>query len=414
MAIELLSYGLLKDVVLHVWRRVRPQAAKAAVPQARPTIISVPVSTCGAGFTVRFGDRAVILDQGVVQETLRPGRYRRRRLAALRRKQTLSSQALLLRWPAHPVDVPLVLTDLPAADGHLFTATVTLRIRLRRQPAGTALDVDRTDFEDALRSAVRSALEARLALESGDAVYPGQWKGSEHRHRLAQALNGSVMPEWIDEVRVDALTLSNPQFDEIHSARRTTAFEQQRIDELRTQSRLVSEVRIANVRSATVLAGELRRRFVESPASPFTAQQRQQIGRHLELIAAGASSDDVVEALRKGAESGMRFDPFRLERGPRTLRPASHWSGFDGESLWQVQLTRIHEQWRLPFSRRERVGELVFEISGQPGDRKITHHVRPQCETPLPVGEWEIPIRFISGNATQVTIELGAAARRVR
>ncbi len=88
---------------------------------------------------------------------------------------------------------------------------------------------------------------------------------------------------------------------------------------------------------------DFRRAAIDAPDSPFSAQEQQQICALLQAFHnKGMKPEEIVSAVARGSEiPQVMFDPLARIRGPHTLHVGNGWRIFDGESLWQIRLTRI-------------------------------------------------------------------------
>jgi hypothetical protein len=151
-----------------------------------------------------------------------------------------------------------------------------------------------------------------------------------------------------------------------------------------------------------------RRNAVEAADSPFSAHEREQIRAHLQSCGVKTTRpDELLSAISKeGDVPCSLFDPLTKIRGPHTLRVGDGWRIFDGDSLWQVRLTRITTRRHGFLWQRESPATVHFEMRGSPDNRRIDQDVALRKSFHLQAGPHEIPIEYVGGTASRISLRI--------
>jgi len=160
------------------------------------------------------------------------------------------------------------------------------------------------------------------------------------------------------------------------------------------------------------LTETLRRNAVESADSPFSAHEREQIRACLQSQGGRlAGADELLTAVSKeGGIPCSLFDPLTRIRGPHTLRVGEGWKIFDGDSLWQIRLTRITTRRHGFLWQRESPATVHFEMRGSPDNRRFEQDIALQDSFRLQVGPHEIPIEYAGGTASRISLRISRPA----
>jgi hypothetical protein len=156
---------------------------------------------------------------------------------------------------------------------------------------------------------------------------------------------------------------------------------------------------------------DLRRVAVDSPGSPFTAQERQQICALLQAVGnKSARPEEIIAAVSKGADIPHAvLDPLAHIRGPHTLHVGEGWKVFDGDSLWQVRLTGIATRRHGFLWRRESPSRAHFELRASPGNRRFDQDVALDGQFALEIGANRIPMEYLGGTPSRISVRVPAS-----
>jgi hypothetical protein len=149
---------------------------------------------------------------------------------------------------------------------------------------------------------------------------------------------------------------------------------------------------------------------VEAPDSPFSPQERQRILAVLQSFASKAvRPEEILAAIAKGADIPQAvFDPLERIRGPHTLHVGEGWRVFDGESLWQIRLTRIVTRRHGFLWRLESPAQAHFEVHASPDNRTFQQEVALQDSFRLELGASGIPLEYLGGTPSHISVRIPA------
>ncbi len=155
-----------------------------------------------------------------------------------------------------------------------------------------------------------------------------------------------------------------------------------------------------------------RRNAVEAADSPFSAHEREQIRAYLQSYGGkSVRPDELLSAISKeGDVPCSLFDPLTRIRGPHTLRVGEGWKIFDGDSLWQIRLTRITTRRHGFLWQHESPATVHFEMRGSPDNRRFEQDIALQDSFRLQVGPHEIPIQYAGGTASRISLRIARPA----
>ena len=155
-----------------------------------------------------------------------------------------------------------------------------------------------------------------------------------------------------------------------------------------------------------------RRNAVEAPDSPFSAQEREQIRALLQSYSGKqARPEEILSAISKGGDIPCSiFDPLSLIRGTHTLRVGEGWKIFDGDSLWQIRMTRIITRRHGFLWQRESPARVHFEMRGSPNNHHYEQDVVLEEFFHLQAGPHEIPVEYLGGSASRISLRISRPA----
>lgn len=152
----------------------------------------------------------------------------------------------------------------------------------------------------------------------------------------------------------------------------------------------------------------LRRAAVEAADSPFSAHEREQIRAVLQSTRGHASRpEEILSAIAKGGDIPCSlFDPLARIRGSHTLRVGDGWRIFDGDSLWQIRLTRISTRRHGFLWHRESPAQAHFEMRASPDNRRFEQDVVLAKPFELTVGHHPIPVEYLGGTPSKISLRI--------
>jgi hypothetical protein len=156
------------------------------------------------------------------------------------------------------------------------------------------------------------------------------------------------------------------------------------------------------------VAEELQRTAVDAPDSPFSPQERQQIGSLLKTFQnRPVTPEEIISAIAKGTDiPQVLFDPWARLQGPHTLRVGDGWKIFDGEKLWQIRLTGIATRRHGFLWSRESPSQAHFEMRVSPENRRFQQDVSLEDRFLLEMGPASIPFEYIGGTPSQISVRV--------
>ncbi len=157
-----------------------------------------------------------------------------------------------------------------------------------------------------------------------------------------------------------------------------------------------------------ILAENLRRIIVDSPDSPYSAQERIQIRELLKACQArSAEPSEMLAAVVSVSDlPGTAIDPIAGLRGDHTLRVGEGWRIFDGEDLWQIRLMRIATRRHGFLWNRESPSQAYFEMRGAPGNRRLEQEIPLKGSFHLKAGRNEIPAEYLGGSSSRISVRI--------
>ena len=146
--------------------------------------------------------------------------------------------------------------------------------------------------------------------------------------------------------------------------------------------------------------------------SPFSPHEQEQIRVLLQSYQGQAARpEEILAAIAKGADIPCSvFDPLSRIRGSHTLRVGDGWQIFDGHSLWRIRLTRIATRRHGFLWSRESPSQVHFEIRGSPDNRRFEQDVELSGPFRLTVGPHEVPVEFLDGTPSRISLRIPDAA----
>lgn len=329
MAIEILSYGLLKDIALLIWRRIG-QRSGAARGEAPAKLARVLLFSDARRVDVPLGWRAAIVDDERVQAILTPGHYRRWQLQRLRRRLGLGPGASLATWRAQPARVHARANGIFAMDSHEFETDVTAIVVMRPeiaigQPmpdlprdAGAVIDV----FTDVVRRVAMgevSGLEGRTA--AADTGLPERL-----RHKLEPELGLRLAARGVALVAVERVALTSQFLAWVREQESRAQMDRERLQIAEEHARVRGALR------KDMFAGKLAEVKDRDDFEAIAAAVRQN-ARLRELVLRGELQQAELDATLKEIEVWKRrqaaFDEtyaWVLERQGRALESAARFA----------------------------------------------------------------------------------------
>jgi hypothetical protein len=232
----------------------KPTALHATLPEGE-IAHSYIFSKIQGGFMVKPGWLGAVVDAGVVQRELGPGRYRRGSLSKMGARHGLSEEAQIIVWRDREFPVVLFVEDLFTSDHHSMQLSINAifaldPVRLQHvSPDEIAQPPDK----------IAEGISEKIALPAR------QWIGNNNAKQIYK--NGGILPEgaqpagnWINAalqgspfnlVRITEFRLANPALDRIYREYGEMALDNERAKK---------EVELNQVRGAlrqAALAGKL-------------------------------------------------------------------------------------------------------------------------------------------------------------
>lgn len=164
----------------------------------------------------------------------------------------------------------------------------------------------------------------------------------------------------------------------------------------------------APLEASANLTQNLRHAILDSPNSPYSAQERTQIRELLQACQArSAEPSEILAAVVKGSDiPNATLDPVARLRGDHTLRVGDGWRIFDGENLWQVRLTRIATRRHGFLWHLESPALACFEMRGSPGNRRLEQEISLKGNFRLMAGRNEIPAEYLGGSQSRISVRI--------
>ncbi len=461
----------------------KPTALHATLPEGE-IAHSYIFGKIRGSFTIKPGWRGAVVDAGVVQRELEPGRYRRGFLSKISTCHGLGEEAQIIIWLDREFPVVLLVEDLFTCDHHSMQLSIN---------AVFALDPARLQHISPAEitqppEKIAEGISEKIALPAR------QWISTNNAEQVY--INGRILPEgiqlagnWINAalqgspfnlVRVTEFRLANPALDQIYreygemaldneKAQKEVARNQVRgalrqaalagkLAELRDQQQYEDAVRAIEqekvlkdkalklelvqadidgiekklrvwkskreflfqtmgvslqdntgaAESPGILTENLRRSIVDSPDSPYSAQERMQIRELLKACQArSAEPYEILAAVMSGSDlPGAELDPIAGLRGDHTLRVGEGWRIFDGENLWQIRLMRIITRRHGFLWNRESPSHACFEMRGAPGNRRLEQEIPLKGSFCLKAGRNGIPVEYLGGSSSRISLRI--------
>ncbi len=459
------------------------QSPRATLPEGE-IAISLTMDEFRSGFSVKPGWRGAVVDAGVVQREMGPGRYSRRAVSKIIAKHGLQGGARVVIWRDREFPVVLMLRDLFTRDHHAMQLTLRAIFRLKPERLLDAApdEVTRPPEEIAESISEKIAQPARQWVGSLDAGEAYKNKGClpEGFEPANGWIRNALMGSPFDLVRATEFRLANAVFDRLYAEYGEMALDNEKarqevernqvrgalrqsvlegkLAELRDQHQHEDAVRIIErekvLKDKTLKlelaqadldelgkkieiwksrrdllsramgafplnppsgaeghdnpADNFRRTILDSRGSPYSAQERKQIGDLLDACKAqAADSPQILKALVNisGIPDAV-FDPMAVMRGDHTLRVGEGWRIFDGENLWHVRLTRIETRRHGFLWNRESPALASFETRGALHNRRLEQEVPLKGTFRLKVGRNEIPTEYLGGTPSRISIRI--------
>ncbi len=197
----------------------KPTALHATLPEGE-IAHSYIFSKIRSAFTIKPGWRGAVIDAGVVQRELEPGRYRRGFLSKMSTRHGLSEEAQIIVWRDREFPIILLVTDLFTSDHHSMQLTVNAVFAL--DPA--RLQLVSPDEIAQRPEKIAEGISEKIALPAR------QWISNNNAEQVYK--NGGILPEgvqlagnWINAalqgspfnlIRVMEFRLANPALDQIY------------------------------------------------------------------------------------------------------------------------------------------------------------------------------------------------------
>ncbi len=226
-----LATSVSVSLILTFWKRLfryarralglapaQPEPMKPILPEGE-FVRACTLARARSGFTVKPGWRAAVIDAGVVQHELGPGRYGVRAVSKMAARLRLGKEARFIFWRERDFPAVFFLDDLYAADHHPMQLRIAARLRVRGEHLlnETVEDIARPPEQVAAALSERLLLPARRWVASMEAAAP-------YRDRAASAQWAEMAEGWIrtaledtpfELVRVTDLRLFHPALDRI-------------------------------------------------------------------------------------------------------------------------------------------------------------------------------------------------------
>ncbi len=425
-----------------------------------------------SGFSVPFGWRGAVVDAGVVQRELGPGRYRRRAVAKIIASLRLGENAHVVFWRDQEFPVVLYLRDLFASDHQPMQLEIrsTARVRPDRLTHSSPEEINRDPacWAEDLSAGIAVAARQWVAGMAAEAPYHNAAKLSEWCDVAAGWIRSALERSTFELVRVTGFRLFSPVLDKVFAEYGEAALEHEaarrevernkvrgalrqavlagQLEEVRDQSEHEQAVRaieqekelrekalrqeLAQAELTELedklrlwkkkqdlllqtldLSGQDSARQFDAPDSPFSAHEREQIRAVLQSQRAMSTQpEEVLPLLARSTEiQWAAFDPLARIRGPHTLRVGEGWRFFDGVSLWRIVLTRIDTRRNGFLWQRETPSRAYFEVRGTPDGRRYEQVVELNKHFRLSAGPHEMSVDFIGGSASRISLQVGQA-----
>lgn len=238
-----LATSITVSLILAFWKRIFRYAGRVlglSRPAPAPMQPALPegefaracaLARARGGFTVRPGWRAAVVDAGVVQSELGPGRYGMRAVRKMAARSRLGKEARVVFWRDRDFPAVFFLDGLYAADHHPMQLKIAARLRVRgeRLLNRSLEDIARPPEEVAAGLCERLLLPARRWAASLESSAP-------YRDRAAAAQWAGLAEGWIrtaledtpfELVRVTDLKLFHPALDRLFREYGELALEQE-------------------------------------------------------------------------------------------------------------------------------------------------------------------------------------------
>jgi hypothetical protein len=259
----------------------------------------------------------------------------------------------------------------------------------------TALDNEKAKREIE-RNQVRGALrQATLAGKLAELRDQQQYEDAVRALEQEKALKEKALK----------LELAQADFDELEKKARIWKSKRDVLFQAMGAPQLDSGASFEGSRNLTE---NLRHGILDSPNSPYSAQERTQIRELLQACQArSAEPSEILAAVVKGSDiPNAVLDPVARLRGDHTLRVGDGWRIFDGENLWQVRLTRISTRRHGFLWHHESPALACFEMRGSPGNRRLEQEIPLKGNFRLKAGRNEIPAEYLGGSQSRISLRI--------
>jgi len=250
------------------------------------------------GFSIEAGWRGAVLDAGVVQRELGPGRYKRRTVSRMIERHGLREEARIAVWRDKEFPVVLVLAELFTSDHHAMQLIIGAIFRLdpARLLQSSMEEMIQPPEKIAERLSERIALPTRewMASRNAGEIYSKGGSLPQGAQLAADWIQGSMQGSPFDLVRVTEFRLTNAAFDQLYRVYGELALDNEKARQELERNQVRGALRQA------VLAGklaELRDEQQYEDAVRFIEQEKSLREKALNLELVQADFDELQRKL---------------------------------------------------------------------------------------------------------------------